>query len=98
MSGKRKRGAEPDAAGNDEPTFEEALERLEEIVSRLEEGEVPLEQSLQAYAEGTRLVRTCLDRLERAENMIRELGEGADGFRLKGTPLQDEVRSEDGEA
>jgi exodeoxyribonuclease VII small subunit len=63
--------------------FEDSLERLEALVSKLEEGEVPLEESLQAYVEGTRLVRTCLERLERAEATILKLSEEGGGFRLE---------------
>ena len=65
-----------------EPTFEEALARLEALVERLEDGDVPLEDSLKAYAEGTQLVRSCLAQLERAETVIKELTETAGGFRL----------------
>ena len=68
-------------------SFEEALQRLETIVSRLEEGDVPLEESLAAYAEGTRLARTCRERLERAEVMIKKLSEDAEGFRLDSTSV-----------
>ena len=52
--------AETPAEG--ELTFEDALERLQELVARLEEGDVPLEESVQAYADGMRLVKTCLGR------------------------------------
>ena len=50
--------------------FEEALERLEEIVHRLEEGEIGLEDSLAAYQEGMRLHRLCQERLRRVEEEL----------------------------
>jgi len=50
--------------------FEEALERLEEIVHRLEEGEIGLEDSLAAYQEGMRLHRICQERLRRVEEEL----------------------------
>jgi exodeoxyribonuclease VII small subunit len=78
-------------------SFEAALRRLEEIVERLEDGEIPLEESLSAYAEGTRLVRRCLDRLAAAEAMIRELSEGPEGFRLDPSGLE-ESQDDDAEA
>ena len=41
------------------PTFEEALARLEVIVARLEQGEVPLEEALGLFEEGTALMKQC---------------------------------------
>jgi exodeoxyribonuclease VII small subunit len=64
-------------------SFEDSLERLETLVAKLEEGEVPLEESLQAYVEGTRLVRACLDRLDRAEATILKLSEEGGSFQLE---------------
>ncbi len=78
-----------------EVSFEEALERLEGLVERLEEGEVPLEESLQAYAEGTQLVKVCLERLDRAETVIRELSESTEGFRLQASELEDDRAGDD---
>ena len=73
-----------------EPTFEQALKRLETLVEQLEDGEIPLEQSLKTYAEGTALVKLCLARLENAETMIRELNEDAEGFHLTPSDLDDD--------
>lgn len=55
------------------PSFEEALKRLEEIVQRLERGELPLEESLTCYEEGIRLSRFCHQKLEEAERKIETL-------------------------
>jgi exodeoxyribonuclease VII small subunit len=82
--------AKPGAGGGEELSFEAALERLEAIVGRLEDGEIPLEESIEAYAEGTRLVHHCLEKLDRAETMIRELSEKAEGFRLDSSSLEEE--------
>jgi exodeoxyribonuclease VII small subunit len=75
-------------------SFEDALARLEELVERLEEGEVPLEESLGAYKEGTELVKQCLARLGKAETMIKELSETADGFRLEASSTGDDDEEE----
>ena len=92
----RKKSA-PEAT--EELSFEAALERLEAVVARLEQGEVPLEESIQAYADGTRLVRHCVKKLEAAETTIRELSEGSEGFRLEPSSLggagDDEAPAED---
>jgi exodeoxyribonuclease VII small subunit len=61
------------------PTFEAAMRRLEEIVQRLEKGELPLEESLTLYEEGVRLARVCHGRLEEAEGRIELLVKDARG-------------------
>jgi exodeoxyribonuclease VII small subunit len=55
------------------PTFEAALQKLEEIVQRLEKGELGLEESLKLYEEGIRLSRLCHAKLEEAEGRIEVL-------------------------
>lgn len=61
------------------PTFEAALKQLEEIVQRLEKGELPLEESLRLYEEGIHLSRLCQGRLEEAEGRIAVLVKDARG-------------------
>ena len=55
------------------PTFEAALARLEQIVQRLEKGELALEESLRLYEEGVGLSRVCHAKLEEAEGKIELL-------------------------
>ncbi len=55
------------------PGFEEALEELQGIVGRLEDGELGLEESLDQYERGTRLLRHCLGVLQNAEQRIELL-------------------------
>jgi len=54
-------------------TFEQAMEKLEAIVSQIEEGKVPLEQSIDRYAEGIELVKQCRAILDKAEQKIQLL-------------------------
>ena len=61
------------------PTFEENMQRLEQIVRAMERGEVPLEESLKLFQEGTELVRTCSGLLEEAELQIQKVVKGTDG-------------------
>ena len=64
----------------DQPTFEDALKRLEEIVHSLEDGDIGLNQALQRYEEGVKLLRQSYDLLQRAERRIELLsGVDADG-------------------
>lgn len=53
--------------------LEEALDDLERIVEELEDGKKSLEESLDLYEKGTKLVRLCQDRLESAEQRIESL-------------------------
>jgi exodeoxyribonuclease VII small subunit len=62
-----------------ETTFEQALAQLEQIVQRLEKGELPLEESLKLYEEGVRLSRICHGKLEEAEGRIEVLLKDARG-------------------
>ena len=55
--------------------FEAAISELETIVKKLEEGELPLEQSLELYERGMKLSRFCHSRLEEAERRIEVLNE-----------------------
>ncbi|QDU82864.1 Exodeoxyribonuclease 7 small subunit [Polystyrenella longa] len=55
------------------PSFEEALTRLQDIVTDLESGEMGLETSLQRYEEGVGLIRLCYQTLEAAEQKIEIL-------------------------
>ena len=54
-------------------SFEEALKRLEEIVQRMESGDLALEDSLELFEEGVRLTRVCSQRLDEAEKKIELL-------------------------
>lgn len=53
-----------------EKKFEASLARLEEIVKKLETGDLPLEQSLKLFEEGVKLARACNKRLEEAERKV----------------------------
>ncbi len=54
-------------------TFERALEDLEEIVRRLESGEVSLEESIATYTRGTQLKRHCESKLESAREQVERI-------------------------
>ncbi len=54
-------------------SFEENLQRLEEIVSSLEEGNISLENSINLFEEGMKLTRACNEKLESIENRINIL-------------------------
>ena len=60
-------------------TFEESMQRLEEIVSQLEKGEAPLDESLALFEEGMRLAADCGKKLDQAEQAVVRLVKGAEG-------------------
>ena len=61
------------------PDFEAALAELEQIVLQLEQGDLPLEESLRQFERGVALTRNCQKALRQAEQKIRLLAKNADG-------------------
>lgn len=59
--------------------FEEAMSRLETIVSELEKGDLPLDESLKIFEEGIKLSKTCLKMLDDAERKVEILVQDKDG-------------------
>lgn len=66
---------------SDQLTFEEAFRRLDEIVTRLESGDVPLDDALELWRQGEDLHRACLAHLAEVEGRIEELRTVADDNR-----------------
>ena len=73
------------------PSIEERLRRLQEVVAALENGDLPLEDSVRLYKEGLTLSRSCREQLEKARNEVRILTE--QGFE----PFDEKKITEDGE-
>lgn len=60
-------------------SFEQSVARIEEIVRALEKGDVPLEQSLTLFEEGTGLIKNCSKMLDEAEQKVVKLRKGETG-------------------
>ncbi|RSL31987.1 exodeoxyribonuclease VII small subunit [Salibacterium salarium] len=60
----------PKETAEEEVSFEAAMEKLESIVEKLEEGEVPLEKAITMYQEGMTLSNTCHEKLRRVEKQM----------------------------
>ena len=60
-------------------SFEESMQRLEQIVRVLERGDAPLEESLKLFQEGTGLIRSCGKLLDEAQLQVSRIVPGADG-------------------
>lgn len=71
-------------------TFEEKMQRLEEIVRAMERGDVALEESLKLFQEGTELVRSCGKQLEEAKMQVTKITAGADDAPQE-EPFADEI-------
>jgi len=66
-------------AKKSEPSFENALERLESIVEKMESDKLPLEELLVSYEEGIKLVKLCSEKLKAAEKRIEIITRDAGG-------------------
>ena len=60
-------------------SFEQSMERLEQIVRAMERGDVPLDESLKLFQEGTALVHSCGKLLDDAEMKVNKIVVGDDG-------------------
>ena len=70
-------------------TFEENMQRLEQIVRAMERGDVPLEESLKLFQEGTELIRRCGKLLDDAELQVKMILAGPDG-----SPVEEDFNDE----
>lgn len=70
-------------------TFEQSMQRLEQIVRSLERGDAALEESLKLFQEGTELVRSCGKLLEEAELQVKKIMTASDG-----SPVEEDFADE----
>jgi len=64
-------------------SFEEDLERLDEIVKRLEDGDMPLDEAVELFKEGTALSKRCSAKLDEAEARIEIIAEDGKNMEKK---------------
>lgn len=74
-------------------SFEQAMAELEQLVTQMEEGELPLEASVAAYQRGSELVKYCAAQLDKVENQVKVL----EGDMLKPFAADGAADSEDEE-
>ena len=70
-------------------SFESNMQRLEQIVRAMERGDVPLEESLKLFQEGTELVRNCNQLLENAQLQVKKIMTAPDG-----SPVEEDFEHE----
>ena len=68
-------------------SFEEAMAELEQVVSKLESGQVPLDQSIALYERGDELKKHCEDKLKAAEEKVAKITLSPEGNPTGHTPL-----------
>lgn len=71
--------------------FEKKLNRLEEIVQKMEKGELSLDDSMKLFEEGVKLTRECQTQLTKAEAQVKKLV----GFDENGKPIKENFSAED---
>ena len=76
--------------GETSQTFEQSITRLDAIVKQMEQGNVPLEQVLALFKEGTELVQKCSGMLDSAELQVVRLMKSADGSPAETEFVRDE--------
>jgi exodeoxyribonuclease VII small subunit len=69
--------------------FETSLQALEEIVSKMEQGTLSLEQSLEAFEQGVQLTRTCQSTLKEAEQRVSKLTQKDESYELNALDTED---------
>ncbi len=60
-------------AKSEELTLEQGFAQLDEIIEKLEDREIPLEDSFKYYEEGVKLLKTCNDKIDRVEKQVQQL-------------------------
>ena len=77
-----------DQADIEQLSFEAALAELEQIVRTLEQGQAPLDESIELYQRGDRLKRHCEARLKSAQARIEQIALGPDGQPAGARPFE----------
>ena len=75
--------------------FEASMDALEQLVARMEAGDLPLEESLQEYQRGMALVQTCQDSLDQAQRRIESVIEGAQTPPSNSSDPNDSTKAQD---
>ncbi len=83
----------PKKSASDQPvsSFEDAMAELEQLVAKMESGELPLEASVAAYQRGSELVKYCAAQLERVEKQVKVL----EGDMLKPFTADDDAEDDE---
>jgi len=84
----------PKRSTDKEPSFEQAIDKLEDLIERIESGEVGLEEAIEQYEQGQALIKRCRGILNKAERRIAELTQDTDGQPTIATDGDDQADDE----
>lgn len=79
----------------DEPSFEDALQRLDEIVTGMEEGQLSLESMISSYEEGVSLLKLCRNRIDGARRRVELISGDLEGGKATLAPFEAAPADED---
>lgn len=77
----------PEGGKKKSPSFEDSLDKLDKIVEHLENGSLPIEESLKAFEDGMATYRHCVEILEKARNRIEAIMKRGDEITTRPIPI-----------
>lgn len=90
--------SKPTSAQTDEPSFEDAMQRLDEIVAGMEDSQLSLEEMISSYEEGVRLLKLCRKRIDGARRRVELISGDLEGGKTALAPFEDAADEESEEA
>lgn len=87
--------SKPTSAQTDEPSFEDAMQRLDEIVAGMEDSQLSLEEMISSYEEGARLLKLCRQRIDGARRRVELISGDLEGGKATLTPFEDSAADEE---
>ncbi|MGV3662894.1 MAG: exodeoxyribonuclease VII small subunit [Prosthecobacter sp.] len=79
----------------DEPSFEDAMQRLDEIVAGMEDSQLSLEEMISSYEEGVRLLKLCRHRIDGARRRVELISGDLEGGKATLTPFEESAADEE---
>ncbi len=80
---------------NNEPSFEDAMQRLDEIVAGMEDSQLSLEEMISSYEEGVRLLKLCRHRIDGARRRVELISGDLEGGKATLTPFEEGATGEE---
>jgi exodeoxyribonuclease VII small subunit len=87
--------SKPSSPPTDEPSFEDAMQRLDDIVAGMEDSQLSLEEMISSYEEGVRLLKLCRQRIDGARRRVELISGDLEGGKASLTPFDDTATDEE---
>ncbi len=85
----------PPSPQSETTSFEDAMQRLDEIVSGMEDNRLPLEEMISSYEEGVRLLKLCRQRIEGARRRVELISADVEGGKATLTPFEEDAEMDE---